>query len=308
MDANLESVTSQPTEGYIPLDNASLYYREVGAGQPLVIVHGGPEFSHTYFLPDLDRLSDPFRLIYYDQRGRGRSSDGVESKDVTIASELEDLESLRRHFGLEQVALLGHSWGALLAMEYAVRHPERVSHLILLNTAPASHDDCIFLRQELPRRRAPGDVEKMKAISSTAEYMEGDPDTFADYLRLHFSPTIRHPERLERVVRNLRSSFTREIILKSRAIDNHLMEETWLRSEYNILPALSRLSIPTLVIHGDYDFIPVECAAHIAEAIPGARLSVLRDCGHFSFIDRPDVLRGELTTFFHNHPMLKSTP
>ncbi len=58
-------------EGYIPAGNARLYYRDIGQGQPIIVLHGGPDFDHTYLLPDLDRLSDSFRLIYYDQRGRG---------------------------------------------------------------------------------------------------------------------------------------------------------------------------------------------------------------------------------------------
>src|SRR5688572_22609042 len=135
-------------EGYIPVEKAGLYYREIGQGQPIIVLHGGPSFDHNYLLPDMDRLSDSFRLIYYDQRGRGKSAGNVKPEDVTIESEIEDMESLRDYFQLASVALLGHSWGALLAMEYALRHPERVSHLILMNTAPASHDDFKLFRQE----------------------------------------------------------------------------------------------------------------------------------------------------------------
>jgi len=60
-----------------------LYSREIGQGQPLLLLHGGPDFDHTYFLPDMDRLSDTFRLIYYDQKGRGKSADDVHP-DVTL--------------------------------------------------------------------------------------------------------------------------------------------------------------------------------------------------------------------------------
>jgi proline iminopeptidase len=73
-----------------------------------------------------------------------------------------------------------------------------------------------------------------------------------------------------------------------------------LSSEYDLLPKLARLSIPTLVIHGDYDFVPVECAAHISQAIPGARFALLKDCGHFSYLERPDEVREALADFFHN--------
>jgi proline iminopeptidase len=86
-----------------------LFCRDVGEGHPIVVLHGGPEFDHAYFLPELDRLADSFRLIYYDQRGRGRSAVGVRPEDVSIRSEIDDLECVRSHLGLESVAVLGHS-------------------------------------------------------------------------------------------------------------------------------------------------------------------------------------------------------
>ena len=287
-----------PRESTIPVENAELYVREIGLGRPIIILHGGPDFDHGYLLPELDRLADSFRLIYYDQRGRGRSAGNVRPEDVTIQSEIEDLEGVREYFRLETVPVLGHSWGGLLAMEYALRHPERLSHLILLNTAPASHDGLMLFRQER-RKNSPGDVEKLKARSTDARYQEGDPDTVAEYYRIHFRAALRKPEHLERVIRSLKASFTKEGILKAREIEKRLVNETWLSSEYNLLPRLKGLNIPTLVIHGEYDFIPLECATHIAQAIPGARLIVLRECGHFSFLECPDEVRKEIDDFFH---------
>jgi proline iminopeptidase len=116
-------------EGYFPVQGAKLYFREIGNGRPLVILHGGPDFNHNYLLPDLDRLAGAFRLIYYDQRGRGKSSPRVAPETVTIGSEVDDIDRLRQYFGLDQIAILGHSWGSLVALEYATCHPDRVSHL-----------------------------------------------------------------------------------------------------------------------------------------------------------------------------------
>ena len=291
---------SPPREGYVPVDNARLYYREIGQGQPIVMLHGGPSFDHNYFLPDMDRLADSFRLIYYDQRGRGKSGGNVRPEDVTIQSEVEDLERLRDYFGLESVALLGHSWGGTLAMEYATRHPERVSHLILMNTAPASYDGWMLFQREFSNIRAPGEVDKMNELGTSARYQEGDHDTDAEYFRIYFRPTVRQPEQLERVVKSLRSNVTKEGIVKSREIGGRLFGDTYRLSEYNLLPKLQRLSIPTLIIHGDYDFIPIECVAPIAQAVPEARFVLLRECGHFSYIERPDEVRKEIADFFHS--------
>jgi proline iminopeptidase len=130
-----------PRESHIPVGNAELYSRELGQGAEIIVLHGGPDFDHSYLLPDLDRLSDSFHLIYYDQRGRGRSADRVQPEDVTLASEIADIEKVRQYFHLDSVILLGHSWSTVLALEYALRYPERVSRMILMNPAPASTAD-----------------------------------------------------------------------------------------------------------------------------------------------------------------------
>jgi proline iminopeptidase len=312
MCANLQSdldslFTPAPLDGYIPVENpdpalpskARLYYREVGQGQSVVILHGGPDFDHRYLLPDMDRLSDSYHLVYYDQRGRGKSADNVQPEDVTIQSDVEDIDRLRGHFHLDSIALLGHSWGGLLAMEYAIRYPERVSHLILMNTAPASHDDYMMFRQEYRKKLGDG-IEEMKALSSSAAYAEGDPDTVAAYYRIHYSAALKQPEHVGKVVESLRASFTKESILKSWAIEDRLMDETWRSSAYDLLPKLKRLSMPTLVIHGDHDFVPIEVSTHVAEAIPGARFALVKECGHFSYLERPDDLRKEIDDFFRS--------
>src|SRR4030095_11137805 len=106
-------------EGYCPVPGAQLYFREIGTGSPLVLLHGGPDFNHHYLLRQLDRFASAFRLIYYDQRGRGKSSRGVAPEGVNIDSEVDDVDQLRQYFGLDATTVLGHSWGSLLAMEYA---------------------------------------------------------------------------------------------------------------------------------------------------------------------------------------------
>jgi proline iminopeptidase len=287
-------------EGHVPAGTAELYFREVGHGQPMIVLHGGPDFDQSYLLPDMDRLSDSFRLIYYDQRGRGRSADGVQPEDVTVESEVEDLDKVREHFQLSSAAVLGHSWGAVLALEYAIRHPDRVSHLILMNPAPVSKDDFTLLRKQRLEQLG-GDLDRMKAIAATAAYKEGDPDAVAAYYRIHFSAALKRPQDLDKLLATMRASFVKEGILKARAVEDRLMSDTWMSAgEYDLIPKIRSLSIPTMVIYGDHEFIPEACAAHIAEAIPKARFVKLRDCGHFSYLECPDAVRQEMDSLFQN--------
>jgi proline iminopeptidase len=280
--------------GYLSVDGAALYWREAGAGSPVVVLHGGPDFNHTYLLPELDRLAGSFRLVYYDQRGRGRSAAGVRPEDVSIASEVADQDTLRAHLGLESMALLGHSWGGLLALEYALRHPERVDRLILMNGAPVSHAGAMLFRRHGEVVR---DMARLRELDASPAYAAGDPDAVAAYYRVHFRPALRRPEHLDRIVERLRRSFTPEGVLLARAIEDRLYTETWGEEGYDLLPALGRLDIPALVLHGDRDTVPVEIAEDIARALPGGRLVVLPDCGHFAFLEAPDAVEREIVAF-----------
>jgi proline iminopeptidase len=284
----------QAKESHVALGSASLFVREIGEGHPILVLHGGPDFDHSYLLPEMDRLAESRRLLYYDQRGRGRSAAGVRAEHVSLESEIADIEALRRHFELESFAVLGHSFGGLLAMEYATRHPARVSHLILMNTAPASHAQVIAFRDDR-HEKTPDELERMKAIAASDAFRAGDVAAEAKYYHLHFHPALHDPAaHLDRVVKSLRTHFTPETILLARAIEERLYQQTWDRPDYDLTPKLWRLDVPALVLHGEHDFMPPEIAARIAGSIPGVRFVVLRDCGHFAYLEQPAETQREI--------------
>jgi proline iminopeptidase len=276
-----------PSEHRIPVGDASLYARTIGQGPPIVVLHGGPDFDHAYLLPELDRLADAYRLVYYDQRGRGSSAENVEPAGVTLASELEDLDTVRGHFGLDAPMLLGHSWGTVLAMEYAIRHPARVSALILMNPAPASTADFGLLRSSYLAKI--GDqMDRQREISASAAYQAGDPQAVAARYRIHFRPALTRTADYESLMARMKVRFESQGaagILKARAVEDRLMRDTWQAPGYDLLSRVRSLRIPTLVIAGTDDFIPVEVAGHIAQAMPDAKLAVIRDCGHFAYLE-----------------------
>jgi proline iminopeptidase len=287
-------------ESRIQVQGAGLYCREIGRGSPMIVLHGGPDFDISYLLPELDRLSDKFHLIYYDQRGRGRSADYVKPEDVTLESEMADLDEVREHFHLDKVVLLGHSWGTVLALEYALRHPERVSRLVLMDPAPASSADINRFRKERVEEW-PVLMELRKAIADTTAYKEADPEAVVAYYRVHFKPALARSEDFEKLMIRMQARFIeqgKEGILKSRAVEDRLVNETWASPNgYDLHPKLKGLNIPALVITGDHDFFPF-AAEHIAQAIPGARLVTLKDCGHFPYLECPVPLRDEIDAFF----------
>ena len=149
-------------------------------------------------------MADAFRLIYYDQRGRGKSADEALPEEVTLTSEVDDVDKVRQHFHLESAALLGHSWRAVLALEYALRHPERVSHLILMNPAPVSASDFAVFRKAYVQKLE-ADMERQREIVAGAAYKEGDPEAVAARYRLHFKPALRQSEDYEKLMATMKA-------------------------------------------------------------------------------------------------------
>jgi proline iminopeptidase len=287
-------------ESRVPVDQASLYAREIGQGPPIIVLHGGPDFDHGYLLPDLDRLADAFRLIYYDQRGRGRSAERVVAEDVTMMSEVQDLDRVRQHFQLRSTALLGHSWGAVLALEFALRNSQSVSRMILMNPAPVSARHVALFRKAYIEKMG-ADFDRQKKIVASEAYQQADPEAVTSRYRLHFKSALVRPRDYERLMTRMKAGFIiqgKAGIVKARAVEDRLMRDTWQMHEYDLLPKLRSLRVPTLVISGDRDFIPGDIAEAIARNMPTAQLVSLRNCGHFAYLECPGEVRNAMDTFF----------
>jgi proline iminopeptidase len=172
--------------------------------------------------------------------------------------------------------------------------------MILMNPAPASEADYKQLRNDWLDKRA-ADMERRKAIADTAPYKEADPEAVTAYYRIHFKPALARSEDYEKLITRMHASFVQQGkagIIKARAVESGLMTETWALSGYNLLLKLKTVSIPTLVIYGDHDFIPAATAEHITQAIPNARMVTLKDCGHFTYLECPVVVREQVDAFF----------
>jgi proline iminopeptidase len=172
--------------------------------------------------------------------------------------------------------------------------------MILMNPAPASASDLAVFRKAYAQKLG-ADMDRQRDIVASAAYKEGDPEAVAARYRIHFKPALKRPDDYERLMATMHVRFMsqgKEGIVKARAIENRLMHDTWLVDGYDLLPKLQTLSIPSLVISGDHDFIPGEIAAHIAQAIPNARLVTLGNCGHFAYLECPDDVRKAFNDFF----------
>ena len=184
-------------EGFVKTANGQLYYQTMGQGDPVIVIHGGPGMDQGYLLPGMAALAKKHQVVFYDQLGCGRSTATViDESHITINSFVEDIETLRKALKFEKVTIVGHSWGGMLAMYYAVKYPKNIKKLVLMNTVASSgiHD---FV-EELEKRTLPsaGEFEKLKV---SQEFINSDPQAIAQYYRLFFQYYFHNPKDLEKL-------------------------------------------------------------------------------------------------------------
>jgi proline iminopeptidase len=268
-------------EGLRNVNGTRLYCKVVGRGDPILILHGGPGLDHRYFLPQMKGLAVGHRLIFFDQRASGQSSAAVDSASLTMRTLVEDLDGVRKAFGLGRMNLMGHSWGGLVAMFYAIRYPEQLRSLILVNPTPASS----ALRREAFRamssRTTPEDSAAMAAIRSSREFFRREPAIMARFFRHLFRGTFH----TRRFADSLTLQFDPDYGEKNRLLQ-YLNNDPVLQS-FDLHRELERIACPTLIIGAEYDQSPPVAIEMIRAHIRNSQLVVLRNCGHFPFVERP---------------------
>ena len=148
----------------VQLNGSEIFYTQSGVGIPCLVMHGGLGCDHTYMHPWMDALGDTFQLCYYDHRGNGRSG-RPSLETLTFEQFAADADALRAHLGVEQIAVMGSSYGGFIAQEYAIRYPERVSLLVLMDTAPTFD----YKDDVLANARRKGATPEMLAALETLE-------------------------------------------------------------------------------------------------------------------------------------------
>lgn len=149
--------------------SGKLYYEITGngPGKPLLVVNGGPGFDHTYLHISTawEALGKSRRIVFYDQRGNGRSGPLKATQSSLLADQIDDLEALRAHLGFDRFDIIGHSYGGLLSMAYAARHPEHIAEMILVDSAAPKWGDTIFLFDQV----FPETTERQAAVAFANE-------------------------------------------------------------------------------------------------------------------------------------------
>lgn len=281
-----------PTQGSMDLAGCDLHYKTFGSGAPIIVLHGGPGMDHEYLLPQMRWLATDHEVTFYDQRGSGRSwNTAINEETMTMERFVDDLEALRERLRYERFTLIGHSWGGMLAMQYAIAHPEHLSALVLMDSIPATSTGYQAFLTESNQRTADLKVE-LEQIQNSEAFKKGDSPIVAKWYRLIFSKYVAKAEDAKKIA----LAFTPQAALNGFKIDD-IFTNRYLLKEYDLRADLSTLNIPTLVIQGASDPIPAWTAQEIADAIPHSEIVILNDCGHFPYIEKPTEFFNSLKRF-----------
>ena len=269
--------------GRIPIRDALLYVDVTGHGHPLLLMHGGPGADHWTLLP-FRQLADQFTLIFYDHRCNGRSQ-GAPVSSMTFENLTADADALRRRLGYERWAVLGHSFGGHVALEYALRYPGSLSHLVLVDTGGDSRWSRANAAEVLARRGySPGKVELAR------RFFNGEfPPRQMPLILMRIGSAYYSRPSLSLVTRDLirgewRSKMRPEAIIFA---GRHLLKD------WTVMDRLGEITAPTLIVAGQDDFIfPPEHQRELAAAIPRACLQLIERAGQNPHAEQPaEVMR-----------------
>jgi proline iminopeptidase len=255
------------------VNGTDLYYIEHGKGLPCLVMHGGMGIDHTYLHPWLDSIGDVLHLVYYDHRGNGRSS-RPPIETLTWEELAADANALREYLGLDRTVLIGHSFGGFVALEYALRYPQYLSHLILIDTAPAWD----YMEEIVANTERKGLTPEMReALTRQGTFTD---EEFGNHLRT-IAPLYFYkykPEVAEKL-------FSKIVFCASAAERGNELQKN-----YNVVPRLSEIHIPTLLLVGIDDFICPPSQAHrMQKNIPNSELVIFERSGHLPYIEEPDA-------------------
>lgn len=272
-----------------------LYWARYGpsGARRLIVLHGGPGAHHDYLLPqmlELTRAAGGRELLFYDQRGGGRSKTDTR-EPITWQTHVSDLAAVAREFELDRPDIVGYSWGGLLALLYASeaardRSLPSPASLVLIDPAAISRQYREQFEREFARRGASDEVQRLRAELAESGLRENNP---AAYRQRNF----------ELSVAGYFHDPTDAKDLTPFRVSSRVMQTVWdSLAEFDLAAdgRLASIRAPTLVVHGRQDPIPLASSVEAAELM-GAKLVAIDECGHVPYVEQPEALFSAIDSF-----------
>jgi proline iminopeptidase len=287
-------------EGFTTTTGSPLYWAKYGQvnAPKLLVLHGGPGADHQYLLPQMLHLGDQYDLLFYDQRGGGRSKSDARIP-ITWRTHVDDLAQVVREFGLDPLSIVGYSWGAMLGLLYAIEQtgdPElQAPHrMALINPAPLTRQFRRQFETEFARRQASPEIQKLRDDLAASGLRERDPEAYRQRaFELGVAGYFFDPHKA--------------IDLTPFRVVGRIQQSVWESlGDFDLIPDLEGIGIPSIVIHGRDDPIPLASSSEAARSL-GTTLVVLDECGHVPYVEQPTKLFAALDPFLNEtNPSVRS--
>jgi proline iminopeptidase len=277
-------------DGFTTTTDVPLYWARYGKAQAptLLILHGGPGADHRYLLPQLLHFGEKYDLLFYDQRGGGKSRVDAQAQ-LDWRTQVDDLARVIQEFSLKPLSLFGYSWGGMLALLHLVESFSRAelsapSRLVLIDPAALTRDYRRQFETEFASRQQAPKVRRMREELDASGLRESDP---ARYRQRAF----------ELSVAGYFADPRKAADLTPFRVVGRVMQSIWESlGDYDLIAPLRRVEFPVLIVHGRDDPIPVASSKKAADGL-GARFVVLDDCGHVPYVEQPAALFAAVDDF-----------
>jgi proline iminopeptidase len=273
--------------GFTKSTPVPLYWVAYGPeGAPrLLVLHGGPGAHHDYLLPQMLALAEKYELIFYDQRGGGRSTT-EDRAPITWQTHVADLALVARELVGEPLSIVGYSWGGLLAVLYSVEATGPTpARLALIDPAPVTRPFRARFESTFSERQATASVQQLREELAESGLRERDPDAYRQRaFELSVAGYFADPRRARD--------------LTPFRVIGRVQQQVWESlGDFDLLQRVEQIEYPVLILHGRHDPIPLEASEALARALPDARLVVLEHSGHVPYVEEPDALFSAIERF-----------
>ncbi len=287
-------------EGYTKTTGSPLYWAAYGktGAKRLLVLHGGPGADHCYLLPQLLHFGEQYDLLFYDQRGGGKSRGDAQSP-VTAHMQVDDLAAVISEFSMAPPSMIAYSWGAMLSLLYLIERFEgrdlpKPARLVLLDPAPLTSDYRRQFESEFARRQRTPEMVKLRGELNASGLRESNP---AAYRQRAF----------ELSVAGYFADPRQSVDLTPFRVVGRVQQAVWESlGDFDLVSRLRPVDFPVLVVHGRNDPIPLASSTKAAEKL-GARLLVLDDCGHVPYVECGAALFSALDSFLRETDTIAAT-
>ena len=274
----------------IVVSKAVLYYSVQGEGQPILLLSGGPGIASSQLSRLSEHLSKNYKSILFDQRGTGKShTNPMDSSTINLNQAINDINVLLEKQNAKRITIIGHSWGAMLAMSYGAKYPDQIAKLVLIGPGPLEWSGYELLQDNILSRASKAEKILMQQIQ----------DSIAN-----------HTASMESM-RTLNRTFSRLLFFDALKVDSlgpligansnnamqHLMLQDLNRINYDLKPAISKMQMPVLVICGREDPVGLFSTFEIKELNKKAKIFWIEKSGHFPWVEQPESFYSGLLDF-----------